>query len=68
MFQRFVKRHRLHTDSLIKQGFWFSILCRFFKKFIRRHNASSSKYGISVRTHVYEGICIQLMVRHDMLL
>ena len=25
---------------------------------MRRHNALFSKYGVSVRTHVHEGICI----------
>ena len=30
----------------------------------RRH-ALSSKYGVSVRTHVHEEICIPLVVRHE---
>ena len=34
--------------------------------FVKRHNALSSKYGVSVRTHVSEGICIQLVVRHEL--
>ena len=28
-----------------------------------RHNALFSKYGVSVRTHVHEGICIPLVVK-----
>ena len=58
-FQSFVIRHRLLTERLIKQGFWYSKLCKFFKKFVRRYYALFSKYGVSVRTHVHEGICIR---------
>ena len=36
MFQSFVIRHRLLTERLIKQGFWYSKLCKFFKQFVRR--------------------------------
>ena len=32
-----------------------------------RHNALFSKYGVSVRTHVHEGICIMLVVKHEYL-
>ena len=32
MFQSFVIRHRLLTEILIKQAFWYSELCKFFKK------------------------------------
>ena len=56
-FQSFVLRHRLLTERLIKQGFC-SKLYKFFEKFVSRHNALFSKYGVSVRTHVHEGICI----------
>ena len=38
-FDSFVKRHRLLTDRLIKQGFWYSKLCSSFRKFARRHSA-----------------------------
>ena len=41
-FQSFVIRHMLLTERLIRQGFWYSKLCKFFKKFVRRHNALSS--------------------------
>ena len=43
-----------------------SKLCKFFKKFVSRHNALFSKYGVSVRTHVHEGICIPLVVKHEL--
>ena len=47
-FQSFVVRHRLLTERLIKKGFWYK-LCKCFKKFVRRHNALFSKYGIRVK-------------------
>ena len=34
----FVKRHRLLTERLIKQGFWYNKLSVSFKKFSRRHS------------------------------
>ena len=62
-FQSFVIIHRLLTERLIKQGFWYSKLCIFFKKFVIRYCALFSKYGVSVRTNVHEGICIRLVVK-----
>ena len=58
----------LLTDRLIKQGFWYSKLCSSFRKFARRHTDSAEicKYRVSMRTHVVEGICIPLDVRHDL--
>ena len=35
MFQSFVIRHRLLTERLIKQGFWYSKLCKIFKQFVK---------------------------------
>ena len=37
------------------------------KKFARRYNVLISKYGISVRTHVTEGICIPLVAKPDLI-
>ena len=34
----FVKRDRLLTERLIKQGFWYNKLSVPFKKFSRRHS------------------------------
>ena len=31
-FQSFVLRHRLLTERLIKQGFWYSTLCKIFQE------------------------------------
>ena len=55
------------TERLIKQGFCYSKLCKFFKQFVSRHNALFSKCGVSVRTHVHEGICILLVIKHEYL-
>ena len=50
--------------GLIRQGFWYSKLCNSFKK--SKYNAELSKYNVSIRTHVSQGICIPLEVRHDL--
>ena len=63
---KFAKRHRLLTDRLIQQGFWFSKLCSSFRKFARRHRVEICKYRVSIRTHVVEGICMPLDMRHDL--
>ena len=36
-YESFCRRNRTITSKLIKQGFWYSKLCRTFKKFARRH-------------------------------
>ena len=40
------KVYSILTDSLIRQGFWYSKLCKYFKKFVRRHYALSNKFGV----------------------
>ena len=62
----FVKRHILLTERLNRQGFWYSKLCNSFKKFAKKYNVELSKYNVSIRTHVSQGICIPLEVRHDL--
>ena len=57
-FASFVKRHRLLTDRLIKQGFWYSKLCTVV-------HLESLQSGI-VQSYVLEGICIPFGVRHDL--
>ena len=66
-FYTFVKRHRLLIERLIRQGFWYNKLCNalMFQKFAKRYNAELSKYNVCIRTHVSEGICIPLEVKHD---
>ena len=57
-YSSFLLRHKLLTERLVRQGFWYNKLCITFKKFARRYNVLISKYGVSVRAHVTEGICI----------
>ena len=58
-FQSFVIRHRLLTERLIRQGFWYSKLCIYnFRSEDIMHLSSKYHYGVIVRTHVCEGICI----------
>ena len=54
--------HTLLTERLVRQGFWYNKLCITFKKFARRY-----KYGVSVRAHVIEGICIPLVAKPDLI-
>ena len=54
----FVKRHRLLTERLIKQGFWYNKLSVSFKKFSRRHSMLFNKYAVSVKRHIREGISV----------
>ena len=62
----FVKRYRLLTERLIKQGFWYNKLSISFKKFSRRHSMLFNKYAVSVKRHIREGICIPLDVKPDL--
>ena len=61
-----MKRHRLLTKRLIKQGFWYSKLSVSFKKFSRRHSMLFNKYAVSVKRYIREGICIPLDVKPDL--
>jgi len=63
----FVTRHRLLTERLIRQGFWYTKLCQSFKKFTKRHFALFNKYGVGVRVHIQEGICTPLEMRCDLI-
>ena len=65
-YDTFCARHKLLTRKLIAQGFLYDKLCAYFKKFARKHINLFSKYGVSMKRHVLEGICIPLEVRHDL--
>ena len=56
-FTQFKERHYKLTQRLIHQGFWYSGLCRAFKKFARNHKDIFNKYNCSIRKHIQEGIC-----------
>ena len=64
-YSSFLSRHKLLTERLVRQGFWYNNLCITFKKFARRYNVLISKYGVSVRARVTEGICIPLVAKLD---
>ena len=66
-YSSFLLRHKLLTERLVRQGFWYNKLCITFKKFARRYNVLISKYGVSVRAHVTEGICIPLVAKPDLI-
>ena len=66
-YTSFLLRHKLLTKRLVRQGFWYNKLCITFKKFARRYNVLISKYGVSVRAHVTEGICIPLVAKPDLI-
>ena len=65
-YDTFCARHKLLTRRLIAQGFLYDKLCAYFKKFARKHINLFSKYDVSMKRHVLEGICIPLEVRHDL--
>ena len=46
------------TSKLIRQGFRYSVICRTFKKFARRHCNVSSKFKHSVKNLVWDGVCL----------
>ena len=60
-YTAFVTRHHLLTRRLIKQGFWYTKLCRAFKKFAKHHCSVFTKFGVSVRSHIQQGICLPVM-------
>ena len=62
----FVTRHRLLTERLIKQGFWYTKLCQSFRKFAKQHYVLFSKYGVGIRAHIQKGICTPLEIRQDL--
>ena len=57
---------RLLTKRLIIQGFLYCKLCACFKKFAKWYGSLFSKYGVSMKRHIWEGICIPLEARHDL--
>ena len=66
-YSSFLLRLKLLTERLVRQGFWYNKLCNTSKKFARRYNVLISKYGVSIRAHVTEGICIPLVAKPDLM-
>ena len=65
-FEQFNDRHYKLTSKLIKQGFWYTQLCYFFKRFSKTHSKIFSKYNYGVSKHITEGICLPVTVRADL--
>ena len=51
-------RHHLLTCRLVKQGFLYDKLVTSFKKFCGGYPDIFSKFGVSVRRHVEDGVCL----------
>ena len=67
-FSTFITRHQLLTERLIKQGFWYRerLIKQGFKRFAKGHAVLFNKYGVSIRTHIQQGICLPLEFRQDL--
>ena len=65
-YEAFVKRHRMITSRLIHQGFHYTKLCDSFKKFSREHKSIFSRYGVSIKRHILDGICQPLAIIRSM--
>ena len=65
-FSAFAERHYKLTSRLIKQGFWYNKLCIAFKKFSLNHMDIFSKYKVSLREHIHEGICLPLVAKNTL--
>ena len=57
-YENFSTRHHHLTCRLVKQGFLYDKLISSFKKFCSRYPDIFSKFKVSVRKHVEEGICL----------
>ena len=61
-YEDFCKRNYALTSKLIRQGFWYHKLCLTFKKFAKRHCDVFSKFKMSVKRHIGDGICLPVSV------
>ena len=57
-YNDFCSRNYMITSKLIRQGFRYSVICRTFKKFARRHCNVFSKFKHSVKNHIWDGVCL----------
>ena len=48
--------------KLNRQGFWYHKLCLTSKKFAKRHCDVFSKFKMSVKRHIGDGICLPVSV------
>ena len=57
-YKSFFTRHHQLTCRLVKQGFLYDKLVTSFKGFCSRYPEIFSKFAVSVRKHVEDGICL----------
>ena len=57
-YRSFFTRHHQLTCRLVKQGFLYDKLVTSFKGFCSRYPEIFSKFGVSNRKHVEDGICL----------
>ena len=60
-YSSFALRHCKLTEQLVHQGFRYSGLCKAFDKFARRRGQILDKYGLGVRRHIDDGICLPVV-------
>ena len=57
-YKSFFTRHHQLTSRLVKQGFLYDKLVTSFKGFCSRYPEIFSKFKVSIRKHVEDGICL----------
>ena len=57
-YKSFFTRHHQLTCRLVKQGFLYDKLVTSFKGFCSRYPEIFSKFAVSIRKHVEDGICL----------
>ena len=57
MYEEFVKRNRLITTRLIRQGFLYVNVVKSFKKFYVKYTYLMSKYNVCLKRHISDGVC-----------
>lgn len=60
-YDGFQNKHYKLTKRLVKQGFVYEKLVFSFKKFCRKYPHIFSKFGVSLRKHVDDGVCLPLV-------
>ena len=60
-YDGFYKKHYKLTTRLVKQGFHYDKLIFSFKKFSSKYPQIFSKFGVSLRKHIEDGICLPIV-------
>ena len=51
-----VTRHKLLTQKLLKQGYWYHKLCKTFSKIFRRYYGLISKFQVGLKSLLRQGL------------